>query len=66
MIANERQYSISKAELARFEKSQAAYDEREPSSNVDPRMPEFMHDAIASELEVLRRQIDRYEQLRDG
>jgi DNA-binding Xre family transcriptional regulator len=66
VITNEREYRISKAELARFEKDQAAYDAREPSPDVDPGMPQLMHDAIESEIEVLRRQIDHYEQLRDG
>jgi DNA-binding Xre family transcriptional regulator len=66
VITNEREYRISKAELARFEKNQATYDAREPSPNVDPGMPQLMHDAIESEIEVLRRQIDHYEQLRDG
>jgi DNA-binding XRE family transcriptional regulator len=66
VITNEREYRITKAELARFEESQIAYDARELSPNVDPRMHQVMHDALASEIDVLRRQIDHYEQLRDG
>jgi len=66
MIANERQYRITKTELARFQEGLIAHDAREPSPNVDPHMHRVMHDAIASEIEVLRGQIDHYEQLRDG
>lgn len=66
MITNERQYRITKAQLARFDESLAAHDAREPSTDVDPRVHRAMRDAMASEAEVLRAQIDRYEQLRDG
>lgn len=66
MITNEREYRITKTQLARFEKNQIAYDARELSPNVDPRMHQVMHDALDSEIEVLRGQIDHYEQLRDG
>jgi DNA-binding XRE family transcriptional regulator len=66
MIANEREYRITKAELARFEAGLVSNDARELGPDVDPRMRQVMHDAIASEIEVLRRQIDHYEQLRDG
>jgi DNA-binding XRE family transcriptional regulator len=66
VIANERQYRITKAQLARFEEGLIADDGREPSSNVDPRVHQAMRDAMASEAEELRAQIERYEQLRDG
>jgi DNA-binding XRE family transcriptional regulator len=66
MIANEREYRITKAELARFEGGLIDNDARKFGPEVDPRMRQVMHDAIASEIEVLRRQIDHYEQLRDG
>jgi DNA-binding Xre family transcriptional regulator len=66
VITNEREYRITKAELTRFEESQIAYDARELSPNVDSRMHQVMHDALGSEIEALRRQIDHYEQLRDG
>lgn len=66
MITNEREYRITKAWIARFEESQVGYAAREPSPNVDPRMKQVMHDALDSEIEVLREQIDHYEQLRDG
>ncbi len=66
MIGNEREYRITKAELARFEAGLVGNDTRELDPDLDPRMRRVMHDAIASEIEVLRGQIDRYEQLRDG
>jgi DNA-binding Xre family transcriptional regulator len=66
VITNEREYRITKAWIARFEKSQADYAAREPSPNVDPRMKQVMHDALDSEIQVLREQIEHYEKLRDG
>jgi HTH-type transcriptional regulator / antitoxin HipB len=66
MIKNEREYRITKAHLAGFEGGLSANDEREFPPNVDPGMKKLMHDAIASEIEVLRTQIDHYEKLRDG
>lgn len=66
MITNEREYRITKAWIARFEESQIGYAARELSPNVDPRMKQVMHDALDSEIEVLRGQVDHYEQLRDG
>jgi DNA-binding Xre family transcriptional regulator len=66
MIANERQYRITKTELARFEANLVAHDARDPSPNVEERIHQAMHDAIDSEIQVLRGQIDHYEKLRDG
>jgi DNA-binding XRE family transcriptional regulator len=66
VITNEREYRITKAWVARFEESQVGYAARELSPNVDPRMKQVMHHAVDSEIEVLRGQIDHYEQLRDG
>jgi HTH-type transcriptional regulator/antitoxin HigA len=66
VITNERQYRITKTQLAHFDESLAAHDARGPSTDVDPRVHQAMRDAMVSEAEVLRAQIDRYEQLRDG
>jgi DNA-binding XRE family transcriptional regulator len=66
MIKNEREYRITKAHLARFEGGLVANDEREFPPNVDRGMKKLMHDAIASEIDVLRTQVDHYEKLRDG
>ena len=66
MITNERQYRIAKAELRRFEESAEAQAARQPSPGVDPRIHAAMGEALASEAEELARQIQRYEDLRDG
>jgi HTH-type transcriptional regulator / antitoxin HipB len=66
MIKNEREYRITKAHLAGFEEGLVANDNREFPPNVDPGMKKLMHDAIASEIDVLRAQIDHYEQLHEG
>jgi DNA-binding XRE family transcriptional regulator len=69
IIQNERQYRITKAHLAGFEGGLVANDARDPRDlppNIDPGMPKLMHDAIASEIEELRHQLDHYEKLRDG
>jgi DNA-binding XRE family transcriptional regulator len=69
IIQNQRQYNITKGWLAGFEKSLIAHDARDPRDlppNIDPGMPKLMHDAIVSEIESLREQIDHYEKLRDG
>ncbi len=66
MITNQREYRITKSWLARFEKELVANETRELSPREDPSMRQVVHDAIASEIETLRRQIDHYEQLRNG
>jgi hypothetical protein len=69
IIQNQRQYRSTKADLARFEEGLIAHDERDPRNlplNIDPGMPQLMHDAIASWIETLREQIDHYEKLREA
>ncbi len=66
MITNERQYRITKAQLKRFEDDIATHDARTPGADVDPRIPQAMRDALASEADELRAQLEHYEQLRDG
>jgi HTH-type transcriptional regulator / antitoxin HipB len=69
MITNQREYRITKTELARFEEGLIANDTRDPRelpADVDLGMPQLMHKAIASQIETLRRQIEHYEKLRDG
>jgi DNA-binding XRE family transcriptional regulator len=66
MITNQREYSITKNCIGRFENELIANDTRELSPDEHPDMRQVVHDAIASEIEALRRQIDHYEQLRDG
>jgi DNA-binding Xre family transcriptional regulator len=66
VITNERQYRITKTQLNRFEDDLATHDARPPSANVDPRLHQAMRDALASEADELRAQLEHYEQLRDG
>lgn len=66
MITNERQYRITKAQLKRFKDDLAAHDAGTPSADVDPRLHQAMRDALVSETDELRAQIEHYEQLRDG
>lgn len=66
MITNERQYRITKAQLKRFEDDLAAHDARTPGAGVDPRLDQAMRDALASEADELRTQLEHYEHLRDG
>lgn len=66
MITNERQYRITKAQLKRFDDDLATHDARTPSADVDPRLHQAMRDALASEADELRTQVEHYEQLRDG
>ncbi|HEX6666387.1 MAG TPA: helix-turn-helix transcriptional regulator [Solirubrobacterales bacterium] len=66
MIANERQYRISKAELRRFEEALASQQDYVPSEGVDPRMRGVMAAALEGQAETLRNEIKRYEDLRDG
>ncbi|MGH2879025.1 MAG: helix-turn-helix transcriptional regulator [Solirubrobacteraceae bacterium] len=66
MIANQREYRITKSWIARFEKELLTNETRELRPREDPGMRKVVHDAIASEIETLQRQIDHYEQLRDG
>lgn len=66
MIANERQYRITKAWLARFEQDVAAHEATAPRPEIHPRIDEAMQEALASEAETLRAQLQRYERLRAG
>ncbi|MHB1570358.1 MAG: helix-turn-helix domain-containing protein [Solirubrobacteraceae bacterium] len=66
MIANERQYRIATAELRRFEEALAERTATGPSPDVHPRIHQAMLDAMASERDELRAQLDRYDDLRSG
>jgi len=66
VITNERQYRITKSEARKFEQAIAVARGREPSPDVDPRIHQAMIEALESELDVLREQLDRYEALKAG
>jgi ribosome-binding protein aMBF1 (putative translation factor) len=63
VICNEREYRITKSELRKFENAATDYT---PSSGVDPRMKKVMTDALNSLAETLRKEIRRYDDLRNG
>ena len=64
MIANERQYRITKAAAERFEEALAK--SRQPRTDLDPRLQQAMREGIESQLEELREQLAEYEALRTG
>ena len=66
MITNQRQYTITKAQLARFEEALAQQAASSPSPGVHPRIHQAMQVATASEILELRAQLDRYDDLRSG
>lgn len=66
MITNERQYRITTAELKRFEEALAERTAAGPSPDVHLRIHQAMLDAMASERDELRAQLDRYDDLRSG
>jgi len=65
MIRNERQYRITKSQIAKFE---AALEEMAARSrkDVDPRLRKLEEDALRSQLDELRDEAKQYEILRSG
>ncbi len=66
MIANQRQYGITKTELAKFEKALEQQRASSPSPGVHPRIHQAMQDAIESQIADLRAELQRYDDLRSG
>lgn len=70
MIKNEKQYRITKGALARFEEASEGLKMRQASGavndRIDPRLQQAEIDAVQSEIEVLRGQIEEYEALQAG
>lgn len=64
MIANERQYRITKAAVERFER--ALGQGHEQPSDLDPRLEQAMRQGIESQIEELQEQLAEYEALRNG
>lgn len=64
MIANERQYRITKAWAEKFADAAAHADEA--SRHLSPRLRQAMKDQYESEAEILRAQLAEYEALRHG
>lgn len=67
MITNEKQYKITKGELARFK---SAIDDFDPQpllkQNIDPIIVEAQKRALISQYQTLQKQITEYEALRAG
>jgi DNA-binding XRE family transcriptional regulator len=67
MIANEREYRITKAAVKKFEQALKNFDER-PAAHpgAHPRLIKAEKEGIASQLATLRRELREYERLRAG
>ena len=63
MIADERQYRITQAQVQRFQKTLDEFDEH-LRPDVDPRMVAAERDALASQLASLRAELQDYDSLR--
>jgi len=63
MIKNERQYKITKVQIAKFE---AALDELTARSGAKSRLRKLEEDALRSQLDELRDEVKQYEELRSG
>lgn len=64
MIANERQYRITKSWLERFEQSRTDADEQ--GASLHPRARQALRDQYDSQIEELRSELADYEALRQG
>lgn len=65
MIKNDREYRITRAQAADFEKSLAEF-QAEAAPSVHPKIRKAQLDALKCQLDDLRSEIDDYEALRDG
>jgi ribosome-binding protein aMBF1 (putative translation factor) len=61
MIKNERQYKITKSQIAKFE---AALAELTARTGTDARLRKLEEDALRSQLDELRDDVEQFEQLR--
>ena len=63
MIKNERQYKITKSQIAKFE---TALDELAARDGANTRLRKLEADALRSQLDELRDEVKQFEQLRSG
>lgn len=63
MIKNERQYKITKAQIAKFGE---ALDELTAREGANVRLRRIEEDALRSQLDELRDEVEQFEQLRSG
>ena len=66
MITNERQYRITKGWLKKFDAAAALHEQSSPPPDVHPTIHRAGTDALRSEAEALRSQLEEYERLRAG
>lgn len=67
MIANEREYRITKAAAKKFAEALRNFDESpEAHPGAHPRLVQAEKEGIASQLATLRRELREYERLRSG
>jgi ribosome-binding protein aMBF1 (putative translation factor) len=66
MILNERQYRITKAQIARFEAALTSLGQQEQSSVLSPLLRRVEQNALRSQLESLQSEVRQYENLRAG
>lgn len=66
MIKNERQYRITKSQVDKFAETLAEFDRQSKTSNIPPLILKAQREAVESQLEDLRRQIQEYDELRTG
>lgn len=66
MITNERQYRITKGWLKKFEASAALHEGSDSPPDVHPTIHQAGIDALRSEADALRAELEEYERLRAG
>lgn len=66
MITNERQYLNSRVQAEKFERAVEQARRAGPRPRVDKRIHDAMLEGMESDLDLLRRQLRRYERLKDG
>ena len=64
MIRNERQYRITKTQTEKFK--EALIDARKEKEDLHPKLRLAQEKAIQSQLEELNKQLEEYEELREG
>jgi HTH-type transcriptional regulator/antitoxin HigA len=66
MIVNERQYQASRKQVELFERALEDARDSTPRAGLDPKIHAAMVDGIHGELQDLRKQVRRYEQVKAG
>lgn len=67
MIYNERQYNITKKQIKKFELAIAELSSHQPLDDENQKLRYQTHlDALNSQLEELREEVEEYENLKEG